>query len=84
MRLTDISAKALQAPPKGAKNHLCDQLDGFGVRVSQAGTEAKRILAERTLGRLRLARLNASEALIRFLGEQRGKIDRSLSRTRKP
>jgi hypothetical protein len=99
MRRTDVSVKHLPVPAKGAKIYVCDQLDGFGVRVSQAGTkafvltcgkererltigrypliglaeariEARRILAGRTLGKLRPARLRGSEALTRFLGNK--------------
>jgi integrase len=102
MRLTDITVRNLPVPERGAKIYVCDHFDGFGVRVSQAGTkafvltygkhrervtigrypilglaearvEAKRILAERTLGKHRPARLKASEALTRFLGEQKEK-----------
>jgi integrase len=102
MRITDATIRSLRAPENGAKIYVCDQLDGFGIRVSQAGTkafvltygkrreritigrypvislqdaraEAKRILAERTLGKHRPARLRASEALLRFIREQREK-----------
>jgi integrase len=102
MRLTDVSVRHLPVPDRGAKVYTCDQLDGFGVHVSQAGTkafvltygkhrervtigrypiiglaeariEAKRILAERMLGKNRPARLRGSDALERFLGEQNEK-----------
>jgi integrase len=102
MRLTDATVKSLPAPQSGAKIYVCDQLEGFGVRVSQGGTKsfvltygkhrervtigrypiigladarnrARTLLAERTLGHYRPARLLASEALLRFLGEQREK-----------
>lgn len=39
-RLTDVSIRALAAPPSGQKLYLDDALKGFGVRVSQGGTKA--------------------------------------------
>lgn len=43
------------------------------IGLSEARTEAKRLLAERTLGKQRPSRLMASEALTHFIGEQEKK-----------
>lgn len=96
LRLTDIVIRNLPPPPQGAKVYPDDQLDGFGIRVSQGGTkafvlsygrsrermtigrypvlsladaraEAKRILAERTLGKHRPARMSFDDALNQFV-----------------
>jgi len=40
MRLTDITIKALKAPPKGVIYYTDDTLTGFGVRVSEGGTKS--------------------------------------------
>lgn len=40
MRLTDIVVRSLPPPETGAKIYADDQLDGFGVRVSQGGTKS--------------------------------------------
>ncbi|MEI7711559.1 MAG: integrase family protein, partial [Rhodospirillales bacterium] len=92
MRLTDIVVRSLSPPERGAKVYPDDQVDGFGVRVSQGGTkafvlthgrgreritlgrypivsladartEAKRLLAERTLGKHRPQRMSFEDAL---------------------
>lgn len=92
LRLTDIVVRSLPPPERGAKVYPDDQIDGFGVRVSQGGTkafvlthgrsreritlgrypivsladaraEAKRLLAERTLGKHRLQRMSFEDAL---------------------
>lgn len=43
------------------------------ITLADARTEAKRLLAEKTLGKHRPARMAATEALTRFLGEQKQK-----------
>jgi integrase len=40
MRLTDITIKSLQPPPKGARIYTDDIVPGFGVRVSEGGTKS--------------------------------------------
>lgn len=40
MRLTDITVRTLPIPAKGQKIHFDDTLQGFGCRVSQAGTRS--------------------------------------------
>ena len=98
MRLTDLSIKALKAPPKGVSVYFDDALTGFGVRVSQAGTksfvlthgvrreretigradvislheartEAKRRLAEYTLGKNKPFAIRWDDALAEYLAE---------------
>ena len=39
VRLTDVSIRALTAPPSGQKIHLDDAIAGFGVRVSRGGAK---------------------------------------------
>lgn len=102
MRLTDITIRSLKPPERGAKTYPCDQLKGFGVRVSQAGTasyvltygpqreritigrvgvvtlkdaraEAKRLLAEHTLGKHRPKRISFEDALTLFVAEKKQK-----------
>jgi integrase len=96
MRLTDISIRALKAPPKGQVTHADDTLPGFGIRVSQGGTktfvvvhgptrqrttvgrfpvisvadaraEARRLLAEATLGKHRPKTVSFDRAKDEFL-----------------
>ena len=98
MRLTDISIKALKAPPAGSVIYADDTLPGFGIRVSQAGTksfvlthgrartretigragivglaearqEARRRLAEYTLGKGKLRSAAWNIAVAEFLKE---------------
>ena len=102
MRLTDIVLRGLPQPERGAKVYADDQLDGFGIRVSQGGTkafvlthgrtreritigrypiisladaraEAKRILAERTLGKHRPKHITFQAALSLFVAEKEQK-----------
>ncbi len=40
MRLTDITIRSLQPPPKGARIYTDDIVPGFGVRVSEGGTKS--------------------------------------------
>lgn len=99
MKLTDITIKALKAPPKGSKIYFDDTLPGFGVRVSRGGTksfvlthgprreretfgrvniislqearqEAKRRLAQYTLGRDKPRSIAWNSAVEEFLGEK--------------
>ncbi|MBL6852693.1 MAG: integrase arm-type DNA-binding domain-containing protein [Alphaproteobacteria bacterium] len=98
MRLTDLSIKALKAPPKGVIYHTDDALTGFGVRVSEGGTksfvlvhgvlrrretlgrvgtvsladarrEAKRRLAEYTLGKSDSSAITWAEAVETYLND---------------
>jgi integrase len=102
LRLTDMVVRGLPAPDEGARVYTDDQLDGFGVRVSQGGTkafvlsygrtrdrvtigrypvisladaraEAKRILAEHTLGKHRSKRITFQAALTLFVAEKEQK-----------
>ena len=99
MRLTDLAIRTLKAPDTGARVYPDDQLAGFGVRVSQAGTasyvlthgaarervtlgrvgilslkdaraEARRILAEETLGKHRPKRLTFADAVAAFVADK--------------
>lgn len=95
-KLTDVSVRALNPPPKGQVTYWDEGLECFGVRVSQGGTksfvtyfsssnkwttigrypvlslkeartEAKRLIAENTLGKVRPAHISFDEAKRLFL-----------------
>lgn len=103
MRLTDITIKSLQPPPKGARIYTDDIVPGFGVRVSEGGTksfvlthgprhqretigrvgivglqearnDAKRRLAEYTLGKDKPRTVSWDTAREEFLMEKLGKL----------
>jgi len=38
MRLNDLSIRSLKSPESGAKIYVCDQVAGFGIRITAAGT----------------------------------------------
>lgn len=56
MRLTDIVVRSLPPPDRGAKIYADDQLDGFGIRVSQGGTRAFVLTHGRTRERTTIGR----------------------------
>lgn len=81
MLLTDISIKALKPPAEGQKTYFCEQLTGFGVRVSCGGTKTFVLMYGRsrkltTIGRvgivtLKDARQKAKQVLAeRTLGKK--------------
>jgi Arm DNA-binding domain len=40
MRLTDMTVRTVPAPEQGQKTYFCDQVPGFGLRVSKSGTRS--------------------------------------------